>query len=170
LGAALDLCLQIGFLGFLVAAALLLRSKLVGVRRGHTPLNKVEALVLEPKVVTGFTRYPLACRGGRERSWGDSGAAISASESRCWICIYKVFSPALAGRGGEESSWGSCCTCRSHGGGLVDAGAASLWSAFAGLCASDKLSWRVILLVDVGDQRSLCVVNDQLVGNPKRKV
>jgi hypothetical protein len=29
---------------------------------------------------------------------------------------------------------------------------------------------RLILLVDVGDQRSLCVVNDQLVGNPKRKV
>jgi hypothetical protein len=29
---------------------------------------------------------------------------------------------------------------------------------------------RVILLVDVGDQRSLCVVNDQPVGNPKRKV
>jgi hypothetical protein len=28
----------------------------------------------------------------------------------------------------------------------------------------------LILLVDVGDQRSLCVVNDQLVGNPKRKV
>jgi hypothetical protein len=28
----------------------------------------------------------------------------------------------------------------------------------------------VILLVNVGDQRSLCVVNDQLVGNPKRKV
>jgi hypothetical protein len=29
---------------------------------------------------------------------------------------------------------------------------------------------RLILLVDVGDQRSLCVVNDQPVGNPKRKV
>jgi hypothetical protein len=29
---------------------------------------------------------------------------------------------------------------------------------------------RLILLVDVEDQRSLCVVNDQLVGNPKRKV
>jgi hypothetical protein len=29
---------------------------------------------------------------------------------------------------------------------------------------------RVILKVDVGDQRSLCVVNDQPVGNPKRKV
>jgi hypothetical protein len=29
---------------------------------------------------------------------------------------------------------------------------------------------RVILQVDVGDQRSLCVVNDQPVGNPKRKV
>jgi hypothetical protein len=28
----------------------------------------------------------------------------------------------------------------------------------------------VILQVDVGDQRSLCMVNDQLVGNPKRKV
>jgi hypothetical protein len=28
----------------------------------------------------------------------------------------------------------------------------------------------LILLVDVGDQRSLCVVKDQLVGNPKRKV
>jgi hypothetical protein len=28
----------------------------------------------------------------------------------------------------------------------------------------------LILLVDVGDQRSLCVVNDQPVGNPKRKV
>jgi hypothetical protein len=29
---------------------------------------------------------------------------------------------------------------------------------------------RLILLVDVGDQRSLCVVNDQPIGNPKRKV
>jgi hypothetical protein len=29
---------------------------------------------------------------------------------------------------------------------------------------------RLILQVDVGDHRSLCVVNDQLVGNPKRKV
>jgi hypothetical protein len=28
----------------------------------------------------------------------------------------------------------------------------------------------MILLVDVGDQRSLCMANDQLVGNPKRKV
>jgi hypothetical protein len=28
----------------------------------------------------------------------------------------------------------------------------------------------LILLVDVGDQRSLCMVIDQLVGNPKRKV
>jgi hypothetical protein len=28
----------------------------------------------------------------------------------------------------------------------------------------------LILLDDVGDQRSLCMVNDQLVGNPKRKV
>jgi hypothetical protein len=30
--------------------------------------------------------------------------------------------------------------------------------------------WSMILQVDVGDQRSLCVVNDQPVGNPKRKV
>jgi hypothetical protein len=30
--------------------------------------------------------------------------------------------------------------------------------------------YAVILLVDVGDQRSLCVVNDQPIGNPKRKV
>jgi hypothetical protein len=29
---------------------------------------------------------------------------------------------------------------------------------------------QLMLLVDVGDQRSLCVVNDQPVGNPKRKV
>jgi hypothetical protein len=29
---------------------------------------------------------------------------------------------------------------------------------------------RLILQDDVGDQRSLCVVNDQPVGNPKRKV
>jgi hypothetical protein len=28
----------------------------------------------------------------------------------------------------------------------------------------------VMLLVDVGDRWSLCVVNDQPVGNPKRKV
>jgi hypothetical protein len=28
----------------------------------------------------------------------------------------------------------------------------------------------LMLLVDVEDQRSLCVVNDQPVGNPKRKV
>jgi hypothetical protein len=27
----------------------------------------------------------------------------------------------------------------------------------------------VILLVDEGDQRSLCVVNDQLVGNPQEE-
>jgi predicted regulator of Ras-like GTPase activity (Roadblock/LC7/MglB family) len=33
-----------------------------------------------------------------------------------------------------------------------------------------KAERHLILLVDVGDQRSLCVVNDQLVGNPKRKV
>jgi hypothetical protein len=29
---------------------------------------------------------------------------------------------------------------------------------------------RLILQIDVEDQRSLCVVNDQPVGNPKRKV
>jgi hypothetical protein len=28
----------------------------------------------------------------------------------------------------------------------------------------------LILLVDVGDQRSFCMVNDQPIGNPKRKV
>jgi hypothetical protein len=107
LDAVLDLCLQIGFLGFLVAAALLLRSELVGVCRGHAPLNKVEALVLELKVVAGFAKYPLAGRGGGRRSWGDTGAVLCASGRRRWICICKVFSPALAGRGGEEISWES---------------------------------------------------------------
>jgi hypothetical protein len=29
---------------------------------------------------------------------------------------------------------------------------------------------QLMLLDDVGDRRSLCVVNDQPVGNPKRKV
>jgi hypothetical protein len=29
---------------------------------------------------------------------------------------------------------------------------------------------RLILQVDVEDQRSLCMVNDQPIGNPKRKV
>jgi hypothetical protein len=37
-------------------------------------------------------------------------------------------------------------------------------------CRLEMRGWLVILLVDVGDRRSLCVVNDQPVGNPKRKV
>jgi hypothetical protein len=32
------------------------------------------------------------------------------------------------------------------------------------------LNRKPMLLVDVGDRCSLCVVNDQPVGNPKRKV
>jgi len=38
------------------------------------------------------------------------------------------------------------------------------------LALATALEKRLILQVDVGDQWFLCVVNDQPVGNPKRKV
>jgi hypothetical protein len=93
-----------------------------------------------PASVGGCSQQSLCCRQRRR------GLSLRAGPRR---------GSYLRGNGGGSRQRSGLMSVAQ--GGRVDA---AWWACRGG----------VILLVDVGDQRSLCVVNDQPVGNPKRKV